>query len=116
MVMTIPCTASDFQRLDRLEAGEPTKLGMCAGLDLSDAFLADPQFLADLLKRQLWDASDPVSTHEDPPLTLFKPTEPAPDQGPAFVLLCFELVLVHTGVGRREELLVERQGLTAAAD
>ena len=74
---TFPCRSSDSRRLDLLEAGEFTQLGECAGPHLADAFLADPQFLADLRQRQLWDTSDPVSAHEDPALTLLKLTKPA---------------------------------------
>ena len=45
--------SSSLQRLECLAAGKFTEFGLRADLDLTDAFLADPQPLADLSQRLL---------------------------------------------------------------
>ena len=51
--------SSILQRFESLAAGKFTEFGMREHLDLADAFLADPQLLADLCQRLLGDAPIP---------------------------------------------------------
>ena len=86
--------SSSLQRLEYLAAGKFTEFGLRAHLDLADAFLADPQLLADLCQRLLGGAAESVSAYDDPPLTLVELTEPVSDRRSPLILSVFALVLV----------------------
>ena len=105
--------SSNLQRFECLAAGNFTEFSLPRHLDLADAFLADPQLLADLCQRQLGGAAESVSAYDDPPLTLFELAEPVFDCRSPLFLGLFALVLVGVGVARRDGLLVESELVTA---
>ena len=92
--------SSGLQRFECLAAGKLTEFRLDEALDLADAFLADPQLLADLCQRLLGGAAESVSTYDDPPLTLVELTEPVFDRRSPLILSLFALVLVEGAVAR----------------
>src|SRR4051812_44689947 len=98
---------SGDRQLVLFRVGVPTKLGFGAGFDLADAFLGDPQLLADPPQRLLVGSADPVAAGDDSPLAIVEPTEQSLDLTLTLLMSLLLIVLVGTGVsGGLKHLLV----------
>ena len=94
------------QQDELFRPGEPAELVLGDRFDLADAFLRDPQLLADLFQRLLASPSDPVAADEDPPLAVVEPGEQSRDRLLPPLLDVRLLEFVGAGIGGDREVLV----------